>query len=80
MKIAIISVSDKGQKLALNLKEQLDDDSTVLKTDIYHKNVKNGITSQKGFKYGVSGHLDVFYRKESASEKYYKNPVTIYGK
>ena len=40
MKIAIISVSDKGQKLALNLKEQLDDDSTVLKTDIYHKNVK----------------------------------------
>lgn len=40
MKIAIISVSDKGQKLALNLKEQLDDDSTLLKTDIYHKNVK----------------------------------------
>ena len=52
----------------------------TINTNVYHKNVKNGITSQKGFKYGVSGHLDVFYRKESASGKYYKNPVTIYGK
>lgn len=40
MKIAIISVSDKGQSLALKLKEILDIDSTILKTDLYHKNVK----------------------------------------
>ena len=40
MKIAIISVSNKGQELALNLKEKLDDDSTIIKTDLYHKNVK----------------------------------------
>ena len=40
MKVAIISVSDKGQELALNLKEKLDDDSTIIKTDLYHKNVK----------------------------------------
>ena len=40
MKIAIISVSDKGKELASNLKEKLDDDSTVIKVDSYHKNVK----------------------------------------
>ena len=40
MKIAIISVSNKGQELALNLKEKLDADSTIIKTDLYHKNVK----------------------------------------
>lgn len=40
MKLAIISVSDKGQKLALKLKEILDKDSTVIKCDIYHKNVR----------------------------------------
>ncbi|WP_405267322.1 cobalt-precorrin 5A hydrolase [Methanobrevibacter sp.] len=40
MKIAIISVSDKGQELALSLKEKLDADSTIIKTDLYHKNVK----------------------------------------
>jgi cobalt-precorrin 5A hydrolase len=40
MKIAIISVSDKGQKLAVTLKNKLDADSTVIKTDLYHKNVK----------------------------------------
>ena len=40
MKVAIISVSDKGKKLALNLKEKLDDDSTIIKADLYHKNVK----------------------------------------
>ncbi len=40
MKLAIISVSNKGQELALNLKEKLDDDSTIIKTDLYHKNVK----------------------------------------
>lgn len=40
MKIAIVSVSDKGQKLALTLKEKLDSDSTVIKCDLFHKNVK----------------------------------------
>lgn len=40
MKIAIISVSEKGQKLALKLKKKLDKDSTIIKTDLYHKNVK----------------------------------------
>lgn len=40
MKIAIVSVSDKGQQLALNLKEKLDSDSTIIRTDLYHKNVK----------------------------------------
>ena len=40
MKVAIISVSDKGQNLAMNLKEKLDLDSTIIKTDLYHKNVK----------------------------------------
>ena len=40
MKIAIISVSDKGQKLSSDLKEKLDNDSTIIKCDLYHKNVK----------------------------------------
>jgi len=40
MKLAIISVSDKGQKLALSLKEKLDSDSTIIKCDLYHKKVK----------------------------------------
>lgn len=40
MKIAIISVSEKGQALASNLKEKLDIDSTIIKCDLYHKNVK----------------------------------------
>ncbi len=40
MRIAIISVSDKGQKLAFDLKEKLDSDSTIIKCDLYHKNVK----------------------------------------
>ncbi len=40
MKIAIVSVSDKGKKLALHLKEILDEDSTIIKVDLFHKNVK----------------------------------------
>lgn len=40
MKIAIISVSDKGKNLASKLKEKLDDDSTIIRTDLYHKNVR----------------------------------------
>lgn len=40
MKIAIVSVSKKGYELAICLKEKLDCDSTIIKTDLYHKNVK----------------------------------------
>ena len=40
MKIAIISVSEKGKELALDLKEKLDGDSTVIRADVYHKNVR----------------------------------------
>lgn len=40
MRIAIISVSKKGQDLSVLLKEKLDLDSTVIRTDLYHKNVK----------------------------------------
>ncbi|MBR4447743.1 cobalt-precorrin 5A hydrolase [Methanobrevibacter sp.] len=40
MKVAIISVSDKGQELAFDLKDKLDLDSTIIMCDLYHKNVK----------------------------------------
>ena len=40
MKIAIISVSKKGQELAFDLKDKLDLDSTIIKCDLYYKNVK----------------------------------------
>ena len=40
MKIAIVSVSKKGKKLAFDLKKKLNSDSTIIKTDLYHKNVK----------------------------------------
>ena len=40
MKIAIISVSNKGQELAYDLKDLLDLDSTIIRCDLYHKNVK----------------------------------------
>ena len=40
MKTAIISVSDKGQELASALKDKMDSDSTIIKCDLYHKNVK----------------------------------------
>lgn len=41
MKVAIISVSNKGQELAYEIREILDSDSTIIKCDLYHKNVKN---------------------------------------
>ena len=41
MKIAIVSVSKKGKNLAFDLKEKLNSDSTIIKTDLYHKNVKD---------------------------------------
>ena len=40
MRIAIVSVSNKGQDLASILKDKLDCDSTVIRCDLYHKNVK----------------------------------------
>ncbi len=40
MKIAIISVSNKGKNLASSLKSILDDDSTIINVDLYHKNVR----------------------------------------
>ena len=40
MKVAIISVSQKGYELSLSIKEKLDSDSVIIKTDVYHKNVK----------------------------------------
>ena len=43
MKVAIISVSNNGQELAFDLKEKLDLDSTIIKCDLYHKNVKENL-------------------------------------
>lgn len=43
MKIAIISVTDKGKSLSQKLKNILDKDSTVILTDIYYKNVKKSM-------------------------------------
>ena len=40
MKVAIVSVSDKGKNLAISIKEKLDNDSTIIKADLFHKNVK----------------------------------------
>ena len=40
MRVAIISVSDKGKELAVTIKEHLDNDSTIIKADLFHKNVK----------------------------------------
>ena len=40
MKIAIISVTDKGKVLAKNIANKLNEDPTVIKVDIYHKNIK----------------------------------------
>lgn len=49
MKIAILSVSQKGYELGLDLKEKLDNDSTVIKCDLFHKDVKKHI--KMGFEY-----------------------------
>ena len=40
MRLAIVSVSDKGRQLALKIKELLDDDSTIIRADLFHKDVK----------------------------------------
>lgn len=39
MKIAILSVTEKGLKLSEIIKSNLDNDYTVIKADIYHKNI-----------------------------------------
>jgi cobalt-precorrin 5A hydrolase len=41
MRIAILSVSKKGYDLSFKIKELLDNDSTIIKCDVYHKDVKN---------------------------------------
>lgn len=40
MRIAIISVSDNGKELAKKLRDMLNDDSTIINVDLFHKNVK----------------------------------------
>ena len=41
MKIAIISLSNKGLILSKKIKNELNHDSTIIKVDLFHKNVKN---------------------------------------
>ncbi len=41
MRFAIISVTEKGHNLAKTLLEHLENDPTVIKVDIFHKNVKS---------------------------------------
>ncbi|MCL2114815.1 MAG: cobalamin biosynthesis protein [Methanobrevibacter sp.] len=43
MRVAILSVSNNGKLLSKKLKSLLDNDPTVIKTDIFHKNVKENI-------------------------------------
>lgn len=40
MKIAILSVTEKGLLLSEKLKSSLDSDPTIIKTDIFHKDIK----------------------------------------
>lgn len=40
MKIALISLTENGQILARNISRELEQDPTVIKIDIFHKNVK----------------------------------------
>ncbi|MDR1721521.1 MAG: cobalamin biosynthesis protein [Methanobrevibacter sp.] len=43
MKIAIIYVTEKGKKVSFELKSLLDLDSTVIRVDLYHGDVKNTV-------------------------------------
>lgn len=43
MKIAIISITDNGKKLSNKLKNLLDNDSTIINVDLFHKNVKENL-------------------------------------
>ena len=50
-------------------------------TSINIKHVINAITFQTGFRYGVSGHLDVFCNRKPASGYVYENlPAIMFGK
>jgi cobalt-precorrin 5A hydrolase len=40
MKIALISVTDKGKNLAMKISSELEEDPTVIRIDTFHKNVK----------------------------------------
>lgn len=40
MKLAVISVSNKGLELSKKIKHKLNNDSTIITCDLYHKNVK----------------------------------------
>lgn len=65
---------------AKDMNSYLEQNFIKINEGINRTQVKNAITFQTGFKHGVSGHLDVFYRRKSASGAYYNVPVTIYGK
>ena len=43
MKIAIISITQNGKKLATDISTVLKEDRTVIKVDIFHKNVKQNL-------------------------------------
>jgi len=43
MKVAVLSISKNGKKLSKKLKSLLDNDPTIIRTDIFHKNVKSNI-------------------------------------
>ncbi len=43
MKIAIISITQNGKSLAIDIANALKDDPTVIKVDLFHKNVKHNL-------------------------------------
>lgn len=43
MKLAIITLTDQGEKLARELSHKLENKPTILKADLYHKNVKQTV-------------------------------------
>ncbi len=43
MKIAFITVTDNGKNLANTVSRELADDSTIIKVDVFHKNVKENL-------------------------------------
>ena len=53
MRVAIISLSEEGLKLSKKLKSILDEDSTIIKTDLFYKNVK------KNFNIGFSEYDEI---------------------
>ena len=43
MKIAIISITENGKSLAMDISNSLKDDSTIIRVDLFHKNVKHNL-------------------------------------